>query len=513
MKVSLPGSVFFVCWTLIVLTFPLDDTDYFWHLETGRWIVENGWRLPAADPFSHTASQSSQPFKVYGWLFDVAQYLAFRAGDAVLLKLFFGTIVAVFLAVLYWFSRLYAESSIRALILTALVGLACAPFLTARPTLATLLGFAFVCLSLFKYRTTRNRVWLLTLPPVFCLWANLHPGFMAGLALVALVVATDFLDRVLPLRGSASSEAQFRLGAGVALFGVCVAATTLNPDGYQLLVNLKGKVASDSASVIMEWQSPNFNEFYGKAFLVLIMAWLMMLGLSRRVVSWFDLLFPMSLIVLALSSVRHLPLAVVALTVSMARIQRSFTWPSLHWKGVNLGQSSLVRALISERGEPSSVIQIILIFSVLAITPLFYSKVAEKEARTIAEYYPERAVRFITQNGLDGHLFNHYHHGGYLIHTLGPQRPVFVDGRYNPFVGRVLDDYLSIMKVGHDWSQRIEPYQISVAIIEKPNEGIGFVMRSSGLFRMVFEDDRFAVMIHRDVDRPDLLDVEVVNGY
>src|SRR5206468_2331984 len=47
------------------------DPDIWWHLQTGKWIVEHG-TLPTTDPFS--AYGEGKSWIVYSWLFEVGMY-------------------------------------------------------------------------------------------------------------------------------------------------------------------------------------------------------------------------------------------------------------------------------------------------------------------------------------------------------------------------------------------------------------------------------------------------------
>src|SRR5438874_10147598 len=54
-----------------VLMRPVVDEDIWWHLATGRWIVEHR-ALPQTDPFS--AYGQGRPYVAYSSLFDVVVY-------------------------------------------------------------------------------------------------------------------------------------------------------------------------------------------------------------------------------------------------------------------------------------------------------------------------------------------------------------------------------------------------------------------------------------------------------
>src|ERR1022692_1453089 len=55
----------------------LNDGDTFWHLATGRWIIQHA-AVPATDPFSFTFV--GRPWVAHEWLSEVAMAGAWLAG-------------------------------------------------------------------------------------------------------------------------------------------------------------------------------------------------------------------------------------------------------------------------------------------------------------------------------------------------------------------------------------------------------------------------------------------------
>ena len=63
-----------LAWTVC---FPLTNTDIWWHLSAGRWILEQG-RIPRVDPFA--AGTAGTPWIDLHWLFQVAALGVHRLG-------------------------------------------------------------------------------------------------------------------------------------------------------------------------------------------------------------------------------------------------------------------------------------------------------------------------------------------------------------------------------------------------------------------------------------------------
>ncbi len=141
---------------------PVRNYDFFWHLATGRWIVEHR-ELPATDPF--TIASDRTPWINGEWLFEVVLYALNGVNVSLLRSLF----IASLFAFLYFFSE--------NVLLTMLAFAGAMATLDLRPASIAAL---FVAIAIVI--TRRNNVLLYALLVV--LWINVHPS-----ALLAPVIA------------------------------------------------------------------------------------------------------------------------------------------------------------------------------------------------------------------------------------------------------------------------------------------------------------------------------------
>ena len=113
---------------------------------------------------------------------------------------------------------------------TALGALASAPAWGVRPQMFT---FALASLLLWLLDRGQERPWLLvSIPPLFLLWLNLHAGFALG---PALMLAYGFGLLVEVAIGDAPwREASPVLARLLLLVLACLALVPLNPSGVQL---------------------------------------------------------------------------------------------------------------------------------------------------------------------------------------------------------------------------------------------------------------------------------------
>ena len=158
----------------------LRDSDIFWQIEIGRWIIDHR-AVPYADVYSFT--RNGAPWMSSSWLAQVLYAASYSklgwAGPVILSSAAVGIAFAIFAG----FLTRYIDAA-RAVIL-AMVALALSmPHLLARPhvlALPVMVGW-FAGLMTAADRKAAPSYWLL---PLLALWANLHGGFVFGLALIA----------------------------------------------------------------------------------------------------------------------------------------------------------------------------------------------------------------------------------------------------------------------------------------------------------------------------------------
>lgn len=488
-----------------LLAFPLSDYDYFWHLRTGRLILESG-SIPTVDPFSFTAA--GRPWVVQGWLFDAATaWVHGRLGDTGVRAFFVGWLLATW-AVVQVTVRLFVSEPSRALAITLVSAMGASTYFTARPLVATLLGFALTLLLLMKHRETGRRAWLLGIPPTMAVWINLHFGFVTGLGLIVLVCAADLASRWMPLDEAPPVRGHLTPGVAGALMVVSVAALGLNPLGYGALATTLEMSSANVGSMVIEWYSPDFRLPGSQAFLAMLGVAVVARVLSRRRADWIDLALLGAMSAAALYSMRHMPLAAIAMAPVMARAFAG--WAPLPWENRWLARLPVG---LRERGGKElgdgvhALNWALCVVTALALLAASPSIRAWRVAR-MATIVPVEATRFIEIHDLRGRIFNDYAAGGYLIHRLYPGHRVFVDGRYNPYLPDVIDDFLRVSSLDSHWLAILDRHRIEVVLATAPAQGFAQALVSTSRYRLVYADAHFGVLIRNDGRRPDLPDVQ-----
>jgi tetratricopeptide (TPR) repeat protein len=203
--------------------FPLNDTDFWWHLRTGDLIRQSG-HVPTVDPYLFGGAPN-KPWIDLHWGFQVLLSAGHALGGVDLLNLAKCAIIALALALVMrvrpraWPIEVMTIAAMPALFLLA-------GRMYIRPEILSLL---FLSILIVIVGNWRNRAWLaLLFPLVMLLWVNSHGLFVLGL----VVIAFGLVDAaVQPGAWSPERRGWWRTVAlGTSLGG---AACFLNPHGLE----------------------------------------------------------------------------------------------------------------------------------------------------------------------------------------------------------------------------------------------------------------------------------------
>ena len=397
------------------------DSDYYWHVLTGRFIAAG--EFPRTDPFSFT--WGGMPWTLHEWLGELVIYrLVDGLGytGAVIVFAFIPGIVVAILAFALHRLGLRTGAVIGA---TTLVALLVIPYVTLRPQALSWVMLAALVGALLHLRPERVR-WAFLLVPLFILWSNLH-----GLWVVGLVVLGAYA--VMSLVGLTPMSAA--KGWAVALVPLAMLGTVFTPEGPSLLTYpLRYLDSADwGMENITEWQSPNFHD---PAHIPLLIYMGAVAVFARWRVPWWMSLFAFMGVAMTLLALRNGPVAAILGAPALA---------------VGIGA-----ALSDWRGAPRSygprvarrrrVLESIMA-AVLAIAGFVIFLPPDLDARidaSIERELPVQGVELLRERVPDGRIIAEYGWGGYVIgqmYDLGAL--VMVDGRNDMYDDSILSEYPS----------------------------------------------------------------------
>lgn len=432
--------------------FPVDDSDVFWHLASGRWMVEHGAFL-RVDSFSFTIP--GRPVPLHQWLGDIVLWVSYALGA-------WWGVLALRVAVVTALAAIVVRAALARSARPAVAALAAFPALALsrfvwgdRPELVGLLCFAvFVSLALAAREGDRLARW--SLPPLMIVWTNLHGGFVVGVVLLAVLAVEAWLfDRPRRLAFAAA-----------AVLGI--AATLVNPAGLAVY-DSPGWHFTNPPRFIQEWGLPDVTSFPGLLYASTLfgsLALALLTPASKRATTWIALLAPLAF--LSLSALRHMPLFAVAAVPFLAE---------------------RLTALLATRASAARPAPAAVGFAFAALVLAAGLATAPREPDL--EGYPSAALA--TLRAEPGRLFNDYDWGGYLI-WAAPEHPVFIDGRLVPYVGRWLDDYRELIGVHERWREVLEAYDVTLVLV-RPSAPLAVRLAEAGWSTLHVDGD--AVLLRR----------------
>ena len=384
----------------------LNDSDTYWHIRAGEWMLAHGQVL-RADPFSTTAANA--PWHTQEWLAEVIMALAWRGGWPGI-YLLFASAAALTAGIVARFVRQRVEF-VPAL-LTVVLGLCCVTgSLLARPHLLTLPLLALWTAGLVRAREKEQvpSLFLIFLMP---LWANLHGSFAFGLALAGAFAIEALLEA--PRAKTAILWVLFLIAAA--------ASTLLTPFGLDALLFPLKMMGMQGLAHIGEWQPSDFTTL--SPFAIALLAALFVFGSGKVRVPPVRLVMLLGLVWLALSHGRHQMLLGVAAPILLA--------PSLAqvwWARETRGQS-LFAGLAA------------FLLAIMIVTRLMLPVTRGDDAVT-----PATALAHVPRVLREMPVLNDYAFGGYLI--WNGVKP-FIDSRADLYGDIFLRNYAVITSPDKD---------------------------------------------------------------
>ncbi|HMU55432.1 MAG TPA: hypothetical protein PKA61_10515 [Nitrospira sp.] len=466
---------------------PLTEPDFGWHLRAGLDLLQNGLPLPAFDPYSHT--MPDWPWVEHAWLTDVTigtLYASWAGGLGVIVL--FGAVATG--AWLLAAGAAPAPRHARWLAATLSIWVAL-PYLGARTQLVSWLGLALL-LRLLSAPARSAQRWI---PPLFLLWANLHGGFVLGLALMSVIAValwsmrllhtkTKWASRFWPMDESGYAQAELR--RLVLLTAASAFVTLANPYGWRLHGEIIDSLSNQfMVDELQEWQPLSLATTAGRGYVLYLAA------LGVAMCCWYRRCEPVRWAVwLAFLwvSLRHmrnvpvflvvsLPLAAELTAVAFDRLNRLLGAGA---RATRLGMlaGAVVAALLLTWEGPDHLHHVIQ----SGTEPARYFQ---------GTSYPIEAVEWIKMHPAQAgaRLYNDYGSGGFLLWWM-PEHKIFIDGRMPAWrIGdrRIFQDYVALT--------RSEPVDLSV--LEKYAVDWALVRRETPLDRALHRETRW-VRIYED---------------
>ncbi|MDI6813646.1 MAG: hypothetical protein QME75_15915 [Deltaproteobacteria bacterium] len=463
-----------ISYILYGLASTLADPDLWGYLAFGR-LFWNSSSFPYQDVFSYVPTLN--PWVYHEWLTGVVFYPIYQSLGAPGLQflkyaLGLATLTFIYLTAV----RRGAHPAVAGILLAAAAG---AIKMSYSPVRAQVFTFFFFALSLYILERARlsgrfRGLWLL--PLIQIPWCNLHGGFVAGLGLIGIYAAGEFLARRpwLPYLG---------------ILLLSALATLINPYGLEYWHYIVMAVAKPRPHVV-EWAT--VFELYQKGvysilalFYVFLFVFLGLFAMWRY--GWREVTASLALavtMVLGLKHNRHLTFFFIlwgAYIPVCMNVQVNFVQSIPGLVKIWRGQAANLTLSVS-------LVALTLAFSYLLVqqNPLTLKLLSEPARGHL--HFPMDAVNYIKENGLSGKVVTRFAWGEYLIWELYPHCLVAFDGRYETVYPEEVDQkYDEFHFARPKWRQFLESYPPDLILLDPNQEIAGLITKEPG-WQKIYED-------------------------
>ncbi len=433
------------------------DPDFGWHLKEGQLILQSG--IQATDPFSYT--MPSYAFIDHEWLINILMYLVYSSFGIYVLSGIFASISTLALYFL-----IPEKNKHFVFIPLFLAGTIVLGFSGVRTQEITWLFFALILKIIFDKNLWAK--WKYFIPLIFLPWVNLHGGFAVGIAILFVFsVFTSFKNKKLNMDS-------------IKVLFLSFLASLINPYGVRIWHEIWMQVSDNTLHLyISEWTPGVF--YFDVSFCILFALSFSLIFVYRKKLSFEKIGIYSVLLLMAISSARHIPLwAIAAVFITSDGL-------FLFWEQVKKNRENIYRF------EKIKKILMVVFFAVF-LYELGYVFVVSNNLNS----YPINAVNVLNKQNIKGNLFAPYDVGGYLIWKF-PNHKVFIDGRmpswrrignYYNESNYAFKDYLKMISDDNFFKEEIKKYNITYILFPKPRASKNSIIDEADNFlrRLVYKN-------------------------
>jgi len=446
-------------WAAASATFPVGDSDLYWHLATARETLAHG--LMRSDIFSWSAAGA--PVTTDQWLGENLLYAGYSAagwlGVLAVRTLAVGIIVFCIAAAALARRPTAAVASIAISVPAILLS----RFLwTERPEL---MGAAFFALLVLLLQLPGDAP-LIALAPLLVVWANVHGSFALGSALAILVAVYGLV-----------ADRPRRRGYLVAAAGA-ILSFVLTPAGVGTAVTPSIHLM-DPPRQIQEWSLPDPATPAGALWVIVLGLVVATASVSVRARA-VDAILIVPTALLSLLAVRHTPLLAIAATPYLAE---HLPLAARAVADIAFGPIAAARRR-DRRSAPGWMSAAVGIGGLVIAAAAVVAAPREPDESG----FPVGALASLPAGP---GLFAQYDWGGWLI-WRAPATPVFIDGRLVPYRGDVLRDYQQVLEARPGWRDVVARRGVKWLLV-RPSDPVG--VRATELGWRVLAHDRSFVLI------------------
>lgn len=469
-------TLVYVC-TLV--EFPVD----FWHrAASGRLMWQTGG-LVDHDTFTFTIA--GRPIVNQNWLAELGLFGLLQAGGFPLAEFAAGLCYAATIGIVTWLAWRRGGNARTAAAL-GLVALALsASNLGVRTQAIAAVLFAVELAALWTWPDRWPTVAVVA--AVELAWTNVHGTFPLGVILPGIFFAGSGLTawRVAGLRAAWTDRA-----ARCCLIAAVVAAAAMfaNPHPEKTFDYILGVTSTSAARGIEEWMPTSLATYAGAAFVVSVLAVILVLPLARKRLTATEVLLLVAFALLACRAQRMVMWWALAMPTAVAPALSALV---ARWRKTPFQQE--------ERSTASAVVLLVLAALAFLSTPwtrAYNPLLPPAKRAALASDEPAAAVQFLEQSGLDGNLLGPMEWGGYLSWHLDGPIKIFIDPRIDFYGDDVWNDYARIAQAAPGWQETLDRRGVDLIVWRRqPLQKLPDALVHSSQWKTVHQDETAIVFI------------------
>jgi len=230
------------------------DDDTFWHLATGRFIIQNGY-IQSTDVFGYlTLGNLWIPFE---WFWDVITYLMYNIAGFYSLSIF-RSLIVISLFVLIFITLRRDNVSYPVIILASiLLSFGVMLKFSIRPQVISFFFLSLILYLLFNYKQIINiKKILVIFPLIFLLWANMHMGVLLGISVFLVFVISREISFYRLEKKKKTNDEILNNKYLLYSFLLSIIALLINPHFFNTYLYTLQQSRMDLLKDIAEWRSP-----------------------------------------------------------------------------------------------------------------------------------------------------------------------------------------------------------------------------------------------------------------
>jgi hypothetical protein len=477
-------------WALAILTIvftyvnmsQIAPNDFWWHMAVGRDILTTG-EIPAVDIYSYT--MAGQPYLSYQmfWLMDLWLYWLFSLGGPELILFVHSLVITgtyIIILIMCW--RNSHNWGVTSLCLLFAIVLGVYAWNVRPQAISFLIGSIFLY-AIYAYRRRPNPLWLPIFPMGMLIWVNSHGTFPIGLLMLGIWLGDEIWQVYLTRRKGIDKPLGQIYAPGLALL-VTSAICIINPRGVGIVSYLITMASNPAVqTTVPEWAPPSFTSPIGPLFFGSILFTAVVLVISSRRPTFFQLTTFFAFASLGLWTTR----GVVWFALALAPILAD------HLSVIMDGLPKKQKRYSPQKKDQVINLAILFLLCALALVSLPWFRgsipIRPEYKSHITRDTPVEATSFLVDQQPAGRIYNDMAFGSYLIWAAQPHYQVFVDPRIELFTQNVWNDYQLISNAKPGWEVKLEEYDIRTLMLNPAVQGpLAQRIENSDQWRLIYQD-------------------------